>query len=156
MIAGTSFCLERVDRAWEKHRARIERCGTDEVTLRDIRLDCFWRRAVCLEGPDGMVIVRPVHTSDGKIDLEVLLAVSAGLHGAFKRNEQAMLAIARDMGASTVSFRTDRAGWQRLLGPEWRRQGDTFSREVPDGQGEEAGRDRRAASAGDGCAPAAG
>lgn len=60
----------------------------------------------------------------------VLLAVSTSGLGAVQRNEAAMVEIARDMGASTLAFRSDRRGWRRALGPQWRRRGDLYERTV--------------------------
>jgi len=39
-----------------------------------------------------------------------------------------MLKIARDLNADELSFKPDRTGWARVLGPEWSLQDDVFVR----------------------------
>lgn len=130
MIAGTSVRLADVIEAWPRHAARIARCGCDAGTLHWIYQRCVSGLAVCLECEDGMAVIEPRATPEGTIDARVLLAVSTGQHGALERQEAALLVIARELGTERVSFRTDRAGWARLLGPEWQRTDDLFWRTV--------------------------
>lgn len=86
--------------------------------------------AVCLACADGVVSMTLEASDGGTIRAFVLMAVSTGFAGAFRRNEADMLAIARDMGADRLAFRSARRGWIKLLGPEWTRTGDTYERGI--------------------------
>jgi hypothetical protein len=79
--------------------------------------------ALTFAGPFGVFVVtlRP-GDNPGDLELFVLLAV-ASRFGAFKDAEPAVLAIARDLTATTVAFRSVRRGWARRLGPAWRPRG---------------------------------
>lgn len=62
----------------------------------------------------------------------VLMAVAAGTPGAFRRQEEEMLQVARELGATELAFTTKRRGWARLLGPQWQWDGgEMFFRSVP-------------------------
>lgn len=78
---------------------------------------------------DGIVVVT---LRGGPIGMRafVILAVSGGSAGAVQRNESALVEIARDMGAKTLAFRSDRRGWARALSDKWRRTGDFYERTV--------------------------
>lgn len=80
-------------------------------------------RALTFRGPFG-VFVLTLRPGDNPPDLEafVLLAVASRV-GAFKDAEPAVLAIARDLAATTVAFRSVRKGWARRLGSAWRPRG---------------------------------
>ena len=80
-------------------------------------------QALTFAGPFG-VFVATLQPGDNPGDLElfVLLAVASRV-GAFKDAEPAVLAIARDLTATTVAFRSVRKGWARRLGPAWRPRG---------------------------------
>lgn len=131
MICGTTFHFVDIDDLWPRIAARVARSRTDPKKLRDLRCRCHGGGdAICMEGPDGVLIVAAEPDALGNVTAMVLLAVSKGLYGAFKRQESAMLAIARDLGATELSFRTDRRGWGRLVGPQWHASGDRFTRAV--------------------------
>lgn len=124
MICGTDFRLVDFASAWARMpaagRARIRADAIEEATAPN---------AVCLESPDGLVSIALQPATGVTMRAFVLLAVGLGHWGAFKRSEPAMVAIARDMGASSLAFGSKRAGWLRVLGPEWRRCADnTFER----------------------------
>lgn len=87
--------------------------------------------SVSIASPDGVVSVALHPRPGGTMRLFVLMAVGTSFAGAFRRREPEMLAMARDMGAATMAFRSPRRGWIRLLGPEWRRDGFTYERGVP-------------------------
>lgn len=127
MIAGTRFQIVDIDDVWPRIAQRARRCRADPDVLQDARARCHaGGDAVCLEGPDGVLIM----AAAGPVAM-VLLAVSSGLPGAFHREEEAMLAIARDLRAQTVTFQTDRRGWARLLGPAWQQTPDgAFTRSL--------------------------
>lgn len=117
MIAGTTFSFGSLDHIWPsiQHRAKhIDPADLDE-TMQDVRTG----KACCLSGPDGVVIFEI-----GPDSLFVRLAVSSGLAGAFKRQEEAMCAIARDIGVAKLAFRASRRGWARMLGAQWHPLGD--------------------------------
>jgi hypothetical protein len=65
-------------------------------------------------------------------DLEMFVWIAIAFrHGAFERQDAAVRAIARDLGAQTIAFQTRRRGWARRLGPEWHRRGSNeFVRQV--------------------------
>lgn len=132
MVAGTEFVLVDVYAVWPAIAARARRSRSDPDVLRDIRLRCLDGSAVCLQSPEGVVVLGARGTEAGGLVADVLLAVSAegSLQGTFKRHEDAMLAIARDLGASELAFKTDRRGWTRLLGPQWSEHDGTFTRSV--------------------------
>lgn len=86
---------------------------------------------LALAGSDGLLVVRlqPSPAGDA-LELFVLAAV-ADRFGAFRRQDAAVLQMARDLQASTVAFRAARRGWKRALGPEWVPRGtDEFVRIV--------------------------
>lgn len=91
---------------------------------------CAAGAAICLAGDDGLVVVAP-KLLGGTMHAVVLLAVSSGPLGAFSRQEAEMLQVARELGARSLSFHTQRRGWRRLLGPQWRFDGTMYSRGVP-------------------------
>lgn len=129
MIAGTRFQIADIDDVWPRIATRAQRCRSDPAFLRDLRCRCHaGGDAVCLQAPEGVVIMSACATEDGHLQAHVLLAVSCAKPGAFRREEEAMLAVARDLGASELCFQTDRRGWARMLGPAWREHDGTFIR----------------------------
>lgn len=130
MIAGTSFNLCDVSQHWSALAGRIARTNTPVKTLDLAYKAAHKEEAVSLLCDDGLVIITLEAHADGTITAMVLLAASFGDAGAFKRQEEPMMQVARDMGAQRLAFRTDRRGWARLLGPEWRLDGEVFSRSL--------------------------
>lgn len=132
MIAGTAFDIVDVEEVWPRLLGRLARCGTPASVLLHTRARCHEGDALCLQSPDGVLIMSAHGLPGGGVEAQVLLAISSGHVGAFKRQEGAMVAIARDLGASVLSFQTDRRGWARMLGPAWHLEqdadGGTFSR----------------------------
>lgn len=96
--------------------------------IAEIEAKCRAGQAMCLSGPDGLVVV-DLRPAGGHLEMYVWLAV-AYRHGAFLRQEPALLAIARDLGAETMAFTSRREGWARRLGPQWSRRGNEFVRTV--------------------------
>ena len=123
MIAGTDFVLADFGQFWPTVRERAEKWVNDEC-IEASRGHGY----ACLCNDDGMLVVTLKPTVDNRWQAFVQMAVSTGKPGAFKRNEESMLAIARDMGATSLGFRADRRGWARLLGPEWRQSGKRHER----------------------------
>lgn len=128
--SGTAFDVVDVDAIWDRISPRMfdEWCTECE----DVRIRCRKGRALCLACDDGVTIVT-LKPGPGRLELFVLLAVGFK-PGAFKRQESAMLSIARDLEADTLAFQPRRRGWERLLGPQWSRVGNKFVRGVPNGR----------------------
>lgn len=84
---------------------------------------CRAGTALCFLGPPGVFVVtlRP-GDNPGELECFVLLAM-ASRFGAFDDAEPVVLAVARDLTATTVAFRSVRRGWARRLGPAWRPRG---------------------------------
>lgn len=129
MISGTTFEIdepEMVDAACRNLKAGV----ASPAEVAEIRAQCESGHTLCVSCEDGMFVFG-AHTPDHvHLELYVWIAV-AFKHGAFRRQEPALLRIARDLGADTIAFRARRRGWARRLGPEWQRRGsDEFVRQV--------------------------
>lgn len=120
MISGTAFTIE--DSAMVEAACRQIRAGiTSPSEIAELRAQCEQGLAICVACEDGTVVFDVRHVG-AELEMFVWLAV-AFRHGAFQRQESAMLSIARDLGAKTLAFQTRRKGWGRRLGPQWRRRG---------------------------------
>lgn len=130
MISGTDFRVEEppmVDHACATLRPGVARASE----IAEIKAQCEQNRALCLACDDGMMVVDLRPGPEG-LELFVWIAV-AFRHGAYERQDAALDAIGRDLGASTVAFVSRRRGWARRLGPEWQRRGTTeFVRQIRD------------------------
>jgi len=115
-------------------------CDVDEIwpTLGDLpdgaeaaRTVCHAGNGLCFAGPWGMFALGlGPGENPATLEVFVLLALAAQ-NGAFEQAEPAVLKIARDLGATTVAFRSVRRGWARRLGPAWKpRPPNEFVREV--------------------------
>ena len=129
MIPGTTFDFADIDAAWPRVVLRATLARSD--ALEDYQQRCRAGDALCLICDDGLVILSlQVHAS-GRMAAVVLLAVSLGEPNAFKRHEEELVKIARDLDAEELTFQTDRRGWLRLLGSHWHGTPDIgFSRRV--------------------------
>lgn len=123
MIAGTGFRFADIDEVWPRWAARAERSLAGDAHLAWVAGECRSGEAVCLECDDGIVVLA-VSASGARA--RALFAV--GDAGALRRREDELAAVAREIGAAEVSFRTDRKGWRRVLGPQWQFDGDRFWR----------------------------
>lgn len=114
--SGTAYALVEIDDVLEQLG---ELPPDGEQAIEAARAE----QALTFAGPFG-VFVATLRPGDNPPDLElfVLLAVASRV-GAFKDAEPAVLAIARDLTATTVAFRSVRKGWARRLGPAWRPRG---------------------------------
>lgn len=130
MIAGTPFILADVQDIWPTICHRLLKTKSPLKTVLAALTKCRHGESICLEGPDGVVVLTLEPSESAKMRAMVLLAFSSGKAGAFKRNEPSMVAIARDLGADELAFKTDRQGWTHLLGPEWTQDGETFVRSI--------------------------
>lgn len=118
--SGTCFFILPGDVGWEQARAHVRQMPDGaEHALEEWRA----RRALWFAGEPGWfaLTLRP-GDNPGSLEAFVLLAVSRR-PGAFEAAEPAVLAIARDLGATTVAFRSARRGWSRKLGPQWKPRG---------------------------------
>lgn len=115
--SGTSFDLVDVDTVWPQLAA-------PPPGAEDALEACRAGDALCFSGPAGVFVLtlRPGDNPD-QFEAFVLLAV-ASRFGAFDEAEPAVLAIARDLTATTVAFRSVRRGWARRLGSAWRPRGE--------------------------------
>ena len=105
--------------AWRQRFLNWPRLRHNVKRKRPLRLAC----------EDGMLVLDLRPGPEG-LELFVWLAI-AFRHGAYERQDAALLAIARDLGALTIAFAARRRGWARRLGPEWHRRGkDEFMRRV--------------------------
>lgn len=114
--SGTEFELVPFDEVWPTlgklpagAEQSIEACRAED--------------ALCFRGPHGVFVLtlRP-GDNQGQLEAFVLLAI-ASRFGAFSAAEPAVLAIARDLTATTVAFGSMRRGWARRLGPAWKPRG---------------------------------
>jgi hypothetical protein len=103
MISGTTFTIEDA----EMVEAAARRIPPEIASPSEIA--------------DLKVVFDARHVGD-ELEMFVWLAV-AFRHGAFQRQESAVLNIARDLGAKTLAFQTRRKGWARRLGPQWQHRG---------------------------------
>lgn len=127
MIALVDF-----DEVWHRYCRRARHIPQQD--LADIAEEARSQRALTFETEDGLIVLTLTPGPDG-LELFLLLAVSIGTPGAYGRQESTVLNIARDLGACAVAFIPQRAGWSKLLGPDWIARGEQFVRPV-DGQKE--------------------
>lgn len=130
MIAGTTFLLCDLQEELPDHQGRVMRSKIGAAGLRRLTDAVAAGTTLALKCEDGLVLI--TLRCDGRETIALVeLAVSTSSKvAAFKRQEPAMLAVARDAGADRLVFSSHRRGWARLLGPQWQRIGDTFSRSV--------------------------
>lgn len=128
MISSTDFLIE--DPEFVAQTTRKLRPGVASASeLAEIEAQCEKEEAICVACDDGMMVIDLRPGPEG-LELFVWLAI-AFRHGAYERQDAALLAIARDLGAQTIAFVARRRGWARRLGPEWHRRGtDEFMRRV--------------------------
>lgn len=132
MIAGTPFLF--AEPGTEGATIAHALLGTRHrlMTLAEVyelKAQCEDGSAWCLIGPVGVLVVSLEPAGD-ELELFVKLAVSSE-HGAFRRCERHIRAIARELGAAQIAFQARRRGWGRVLGPNWQRRGSVeFVRSV--------------------------
>jgi len=129
MISGTEFIFQPPALISHACRGSKHKFVSDSE-IQEIEAQCESERAACLACEDCMVVIELEGSRYGTLELFVWMAV-AFKHGAFERQEAALQAIARDLGAETIAFLSRRKGWARRLGPEWQRRGSNeFVRSV--------------------------
>ena len=126
MISGTEFLIVN----WADHADEIASllAGRLAVNLDEIQAECGQDDTLLLRSDDGFIVAQMRAQGDG-LDLFLRLGVGSK-PGAFRRAEPAIVAIAQELGARTITFGPGRAGWKRLLGGHWRPKGDEFMRYV--------------------------
>lgn len=130
MIAGTAFTIQPPNMVAQACLAHGRQFGLSVDEIGEIQAECEANRAVCLACEDGVVVVGLEPLQDDAVEMFVWLAV-AFRHGAVERQDAALRAIARDLGAEAIAFQARRRGWARRLGPEWHRRGSNeFVRSV--------------------------
>ena len=128
-VCGTPWRIVELDDVWSRIERRIP--GTPKAVA-EVRENCE-RDAVCLESPDGVLVVTLEPVDSLHLRLFILLFVGYRA-GAFQRREPDLDVLAADLGASSIAGFPARRGWARLLGRPWIRQGDVFTREVSNGR----------------------
>lgn len=126
-ILGTPFELINFFDAWTIARQRSSSKWICDSAIAEAQ----HANAISLVCPDGVMSMSLIPDEGGRMRAFVLMAVSTRFAaGAFQRNEPHVIAIARDMGASVLAFRTQRRGWSRVLGPKWVRVADGYERSL--------------------------
>lgn len=115
--SGTGFELVEIDEVLAQ-LGQLPQDGNEAVE------EARAGRALTFRGPAG-VFVLTLQPGDnaGQFEAFVLLAVASRI-GFVECAEADVLAIARDLAAATVAFRSVRRGWARKLGPAWRPRGE--------------------------------
>lgn len=127
-VSGTSFLIAEFEEWLPAVIDRIMALARP-AEIEHLRAKCRADKALCLVCPDGLVVIE-LRPAGQEMEMFILLGV-AFEHGAFQRQEPALLSIARDLGAATIAFEARRRGWARRLGPEWRPRGSNqFVRSV--------------------------
>jgi hypothetical protein len=129
-MIGTEFMIEDVRAVWQTLEPNLARTRSDPGVFRRAMEKCLDGSAACIVNPDGVVIMTLEQSECRTIRAVVLLAMSTGVPGAFRRQEKTLVHIARELGAAEMAFKTDRRGWGKLLGPEWAKRDDSFIRSV--------------------------
>jgi hypothetical protein len=128
VISGTGFMIASPS-ALVDSCAHLPEAIAGAFEIAEIRAECELGKVMCLSCEDGIVAIE-LSALDTTLELFVRLAV-ASRHGAFARQLSALLAIASELGANTLAFKSRRRGWARRLGPEWSLRGtDEFVRQV--------------------------
>lgn len=123
-VCGTPWQIVDHAGVWPRIAARIP------GDTAEILAACISDEALCLESPDGVLIITVTPDDSGlESVLFVLLAVGYA-PGAFRRREPDLDMLAADLGASSIAWCPRRRGWARMAGPNWIRQGDMFKRGV--------------------------
>ena len=128
MISGTSFVIE--DAVFVSAACRGLRRGVaDASEIAEVQAQCASEHALCLSCEDGFAVVE-LRPQDDVLELFVWIAV-AFKHGFYERQDAALDAIGRDLGATQVAFQSRRRGWGRRLALTWRKRGsDEFVRQI--------------------------
>lgn len=128
--------LADIDEVWPRveHVARVSING-DQCSHEELKIACREGQALCFASPDGVLVVT-LEQNHVKMDLELLIwvAASVGTHGVIQKYLPQIDQIARELGVSRMKFESDRAGWLRALGGDWRIRNIEFERDVPSGE----------------------
>ncbi len=132
MISGTPFLLADVDAEWHRIGPLVQGVDPRDNAGEDLRRCCREGTALCLISSDGVLVVslHPDRYEIGELELFVRLAASWGKEAAIQRNEAHLDAIAKELGACRLIFRTLRPGMAKVLLPEWKVRCTEFERKV--------------------------
>lgn len=132
MISGTPFHLVDIDVEWPWIGPLVTGVDPRDNAGDDLRRCCREGTALCLTSDDGVVVVslQPDRYGSGELELFVRMAVSIGEKGSIQRNDAHLDAIAVEMGASKLVFRTLRPGMHKVMNPEWSVRYTEFERTV--------------------------
>lgn len=129
MIAGTGFIFcgaEEVARVTH----RLAKVIDSGAGLRRVAEQLKEQTAVPLLCDEALIVITLKELADGTIAAHILLGVSFGKAGAFKRQESALIALAKDAGADWLTFKPGRRGWSRALGEQWKLEDGLYVRKV--------------------------
>lgn len=132
MISGTPFTIVDIDENWLKIAPMVVGVDPSDNAGDDLRRDCREGRALCLTSDDGVMVIhlQPDRYGSGDLELFVRMAVSNSESGAIQRNDAHLDAIARELGAKRLVFRTVRSGMHRVMTPHWKVRFTEFERAV--------------------------
>ncbi len=133
MISGTPFLLADIDAEWHRIGPLVQGVDPRDNAGEDLRRCCREGTALCLISSDGVLAVslHPDRYGTGELELFVRLAASwSETGGTIQRNDAHLDAIAKELGATTLVFRTLRPGMVKVLHPEWSVRCTEFERAV--------------------------
>lgn len=135
MISGTPFLLAEIDAEWHRIGPLVAGIDPRDNAGDDLRRCCREGKALCLISGDGFLVVSLETDAygTGELELYVRMAASWGARGTIQRNDAHLDAIARELGAERLVFRTLRPGMHKVLNPEWSVRYTEFARAVNDG-----------------------
>lgn len=122
MILGTGFALARFDDVWPAFAAAAGRWLDDEA-VQHVRSAGVAYATLVSEHAIVVVALRP--QEDNRLRAFIAIGVGALAHA-----EEQIVALARDMGATSLAFRSKRRGWRRALGRHWTRCEDVYERSL--------------------------
>lgn len=136
MISGTPFVLADIDAQWHRIGPLVADVDPRDNRGDELRQCCRDGRALCMISDDGFMVLslEPDAYGTGELELFVRIAAAWGARGTIQRNDAHLDAIARELGAKRIVFRTLRPGMTKVLHPEWSVRYTEFERAVNDGQ----------------------
>lgn len=117
-----------IDDYWsevERGLAAVARKTPSEWTLESIRKACHERRAFFFKVPEGFFILR---IKSGPVRVHIEVAYGAG-GNLLQRYEPHIEQLARDIGATQLTFESARPGYRRAM-RHWARSGDWYMRHL--------------------------
>lgn len=135
MISGTPYLITDIDSEWHRIGPLVAGVDPRDNLGDELRQCCREGKALCVTSEDGFVVLSlvPDPYGTGELELFIRMAVSWGARGVIQRNDAHLDAIARELGAKRLVFRTLRPGMHKVLNPEWSVRHTEFARAVNDG-----------------------